>query len=700
MKKALIIAVVAILLSTTISAALIIHPPAMFIKPVSHPNPPASNVTEPPTHAKGFNLSEYQFLDCIENALSIGNGSLSRLADKGFVVIPDRNASFDNFVKAYKSYYVNDLPVFITTDTILNVYHLLVEKVLETYEQEWIGPAIQTTVLELYNASLELYSNATVDKNISRDLLVTFAVPNLLFNSSFKYPSELGSYIAPIMNKINSSTEVDDFPGQDYTQYKVRGHYTKTEYLGKYFRAMIWLQRRLFSLPDTQALMEVWAISHLLSTNTIASACWEKVNTVLDFIVGPPDAMTYKEVHRALMKLFGTSDLSNFNETNALLLRDELRNGDYSHSRIISYADGRPSSTIPFDIWSIMGQRYVLDADVMQHVIYNYVTRYLPSGLDVMAALGSERAMQLLEPELKLYDYYPQLEGQRENISALVPDFWNASAYNMLLDAYKPLIVNDSVALPQQWMNSSGWRSEKLNTVLGSYAELKYDTILYAVQSYGGCSFPKGYVEPYPEFYERMARLCDRMEDLFGSAPLPGPELISYTPFNANPHDYWNESRFQPTFSKLGEICRILANISRTEIQRKDLTPEQVSFIQDIIDMTHGRGTTSMPPPVGWLTDLLRANHIDYFGTDSRIVADICSNANNGMVKEIGVGDVQTLVALVTAADGTKYAAAGPVYSYYEFEQPMTQRMTAEEWRVLLASSPPTRPDWAGDFVA
>jgi hypothetical protein len=190
------------------------------------------------------------------------------------------------------------------------------------------------------------------------------------------------------------------------------------------------------------------------------------------------------------------------------------------------------------------------------------------------------------------------------------------------------------------------------------------------------------------------------MDSMFTQAPLPIAEWITYTIHKDAPKTI---IRFHPTFNNFKNICAILANISRTEIAGRNLSSDQISFIQDIVDVTRGRGTNGVPPPVGWLTDLLRANLIDEFGTDSRIVSDICSNANageNGLVKEIGVGDVQTLVVLITAPNGTKFVAAGPVYSYYEFEQTMTQRMTAEEWRTMLESKPLPRPDWAYDFLA
>src|SRR5690606_19895048 len=56
------------------------------------------------------------------------------------------------------------------------------------------------------------------------------------------------------------------------------------------------------------------------------------------------------------------------------------------------------------------------------------------------------------------------------------------------------------------------WSRRILNTQLGSWAELRHDTLLYAKQSYTGvpaCEFPDAYVDPYPEFYARLAQYAE-----------------------------------------------------------------------------------------------------------------------------------------------------------------------------------------------
>lgn len=45
------------------------------------------------------------------------------------------------------------------------------------------------------------------------------------------------------------------------------------------------------------------------------------------------------------------------------------------------------------------------------------------------------------------------------------------------------------------------------------------------------------------------------------------------------------------------------------------------------------------------------------------------------------------------------YSATGPVFSYYDFTQPIENRLTDSAWRGMLDSSLPDRPGWATNFA-
>ena len=78
-------------------------------------------------------------------------------------------------------------------------------------------------------------------------------------------------------------------------------------------------------------------------------------------------------------------------------------------------------------------------------------------------------------------------------------------------------------------------------------------------------------------------------------------------------------------------------------------------------------------------------------GIKTTLVADVHTNINEGKVVEEGVGYVDLIIVACSAPDGSIFLAAGPVFSYYEFKHPMSDRLTDEAWRELLAS--PTKPD-------
>lgn len=56
------------------------------------------------------------------------------------------------------------------------------------------------------------------------------------------------------------------------------------------------------------------------------------------------------------------------------------------------------------------------------------------------------------------------------------------------------------------------------------------------------------------------------------------------------------------------------------------------------------------------------------------------------------------IVVAYIVPDGRILIGAGPVMTYYEFKQPMQDRLTDEKWREKLRSEPPERPEWYSDF--
>jgi hypothetical protein len=65
------------------------------------------------------------------------------------------------------------------------------------------------------------------------------------------------------------------------------------------------------------------------------------------------------------------------------------------------------------------------------------------------------------------------------------------------------------------------------------------------------------------------------------------------------------------------------------------------------------------------------------------------------MVLEEGIGQV-FVILVVVEVEGKTFIAKGSVFSYYEFLQPMSQRLTDEEWQTI---EKPSLPQWTNRFI-
>ncbi len=177
-----------------------------------------------------------------------------------------------------------------------------------------------------------------------------------------------------------------------------------------------------------------------------------------------------------------------------------------------------------------------------------------------------------------------------------------------------------------------------------------------------------GYVEPVPEFYNRLSALTGMTEK-----GLKEMNVLGST------GTYRLES-----FNK---ILGRLSELSRKELENDELNDEDYRFIKDFGGELHGVIATSDPRT--YMTTL---------------VADVHTDDNSGQVLEEGVGYVDLIAVAYKVPDGRIILGAGAVMTYYEFKQPLQNRLTDEAWRELLwrellNSNPPESPEWKSTFA-
>jgi hypothetical protein len=88
-------------------------------------------------------------------------------------------------------------------------------------------------------------------------------------------------------------------------------------------------------------------------------------------------------------------------------------------------------------------------------------------------------------------------------------------------------------------------------------------------------------------------------------------------------------------------------------------------------------------------------------GTDDKmaVIADVHTDPNSGQVLEEAVG-FPSIIYVKVSIGGKDQIVQGPVFSYYEFKQPMSDRLTDEKWqRMLKEGQEPSLPGWTSEFI-
>jgi len=127
--------------------------------------------------------------------------------------------------------------------------------------------------------------------------------------------------------------------------------------------------------------------------------------------------------------------------------------------------------------------------------------------------------------------------------------------------------------------------------------------------------------------------------------------------------------------------------ISEKQLENQALTDEDYRFIEYFGSISEN------------LIDSISGGDIDPEIFKTVMVADVHTDGNTGQVLEEGVGYIKTLAVAYRLPQGHILLGVGPVFSYYEFKQPMAERLTDEAWRKMLNSKKaPPEPEWIKTF--
>lgn len=484
----------------------------------------------------------------------------------------------------------------------------------------------------------------------------------------------------------------------DYSQFKPRSHYTKNDVLKSYFIAMMWYGRMGFVLSSPEltrdALIITAQINNLNVGDEKLSKLWSDMSAVIDFFVGEIDDLTAYEYSGLMKDISGGSVISEEKLTDDAFMEEFISRAksELPAPKIVSevlavYDDGGERDKLLADIkqFRFMGQRFTPDAYIINNLTQGVGAPDPETGQMLPTMPTALMPLHVIEPQNEIVKNYldewindpARIEKQgRESdkiiakkINKLTEEFrahpskiWTQNIYWSWLDCFRSLLSVYGTGYPM-FMQNDGWMKKNLGTVLGSFSELKHDTLLYAKQSYaelgGGGENPdklppvvKGYVEPDLEFWNKIIALAKTTQKGLDER-------------GVFPQD------FRYKYEVFIESAEFFRNIVQKELQNQKISDDDFEKLRTINSL------------LTRITDPVSGQELTIKEKRAGIVADIHTD---GVLQDVlyeATGKPFIIYVAVKDVNGMRLTR-GLVFNHYEFTDKLDERLSDEDWQARV----------------
>jgi len=459
------------------------------------------------------------------------------LTEKDVEALADRKVLMTNevFKQVFDPYIHADLPMFITSDSLLAAFHVLYEE--SVLRMERANARRLPDILRHIWRGLEAQkpptpppgtdpANVRMGRRAWQRARVTVGTALALLGEA---PDGAGENVARLVKeevrkvleaktldpaKIEQSmpawlgTSDDTFTGIDYSRYKPRGFYTESDALKRYFRAVSWLQSLPFRVSKDEELAAALLLGRAAAEDRFEDdrarmAFQEYFRTFRDFVGARDDWDLLKAAEAARWG----EGLKGMRER---LLAEARRGGEEPMiNDLVRFPPNDPRVPASEPNFRILSAYRTPDAILFHRTtdLRDFGDRLLPSGLEVAASLGSDYARARVPG--------PQREKVLRVLDETLPIFRGWSLYCDYLDCLRCLLDEPESDAPA-FLKGEPWRAKSCQTALAGWAQLRHTWALQAKQSVtylGKTILPPGFVEPEPDFFGRMARLVERTRD-------------------------------------------------------------------------------------------------------------------------------------------------------------------------------------------
>ncbi len=480
----------------------------------------------------------------------------------------------------------------------------------------------------------------------------------------------------------------------DYTQFTPRSHYTKNSALRAYFRTMMYLGRSSYALKkdvgfvDSNLLTEQFMVADKSGNRPFDD--WKKIMNLTAFYAGQSDDITYTEWEEYVTRVLGRLPSSSLDRANADTIKQlASRIGELRQPKILSDVifDEAIATKTKADLlrstlgFRIFGQRFTFDAWVLNNLTAGDESTSVrlpstPSAVFLPAAFGSSEAREAVKKLLEDAQFSTTeqagfaraLDNEKEKLSKIKPSEWFGSLQSAWVYVLGSLTSNYAQGFPA-YMQTKTFLDKQIQTFLGSYTELKHDTLLYAKQSYAekgggpedGAAKPvvRGFVEPDVLFWRKLLFLIDFNQKLFKE--------------NHVLEDSSALARLQE-FQKEVVFCR---DIAEKELRGQKVSDEEYETLRRM--------------SLSFMAAPFETGDASEETAKVGLIADIHTDASVGQILYEATGQPYLMLALV-GNDNDERAVLGTVFNHYELTAPLTTRLTDEVWKKRVYQAVPDLP--------
>jgi hypothetical protein len=686
--------------------------------------------------------------------IPLNDSALKMLESNGFVVIENPYGSGEeDIISMYSTLQEEEIPVFITTDSLLHLYHIQFDETLRKIEEDEFYDTLWKTDLALLNASIEKYNSASGDEQeAARRNTAYFSVALSLLQPKPEQIQKDDSYDSDYMSLFPEDTakqyqfkipdfvkkEVEDELAlidahagfaispifryeEDYSQYVPRGHYTRTEQLENYFRAFMWhgrmsmlLKGELVKSEDPEKDAHIQTIQASLIASELQKEPeplknWDQIYEVTAFYVGFSDDLGPYEYMEALDSVFG-SGKREFNETTIEELKVKL--AEYEGPKIYGgtgncvleppftseQADECLENTTGF---RFMGQRFIPDSYVFSNLVGAYTGEY--TGTGEYAGENKTPFTFVISGAGRPIRGFPRGLDAMALLGSKRAVYW--------LDE-----LNDS-----SYENYSA-RYGELDSEFSNFSAADWNRNLYWSWLYSLQPLLKDYCTGYPTFMQTDAWQDKELSTSLASWTELRHDTILYakqsytvteTAMPVPPKEKPVVGYVEPVPDFYARLLALTKMTNQGLDEMGVLDPDSKARLVNLKEVLSRLQKSSEKELeneeltaedyefIKTFGDQLEGaiEDVDGKARKTTVVADVHTDGNTGAVLEEGVGYVDMLVVAYELPDGRILIGAGPVMSHYEFKQPMSDRLTDEKWREMLEANPPERPEWASTYI-